>query len=71
MDLDTRPNSAPALPLLSRPDTVTEQIIETAVRMVMEVGLTAAENYLRNHGVGIKTSLRVLGHNPRARRRPR
>ena len=71
MNQETCPNGAQALPLLSRPDTATHQIIDIAIRMVMEVGLSAAEEYLHSRGVSRKTSLRVLGHNPLARRKPR
>ena len=58
-----------AVPLSSRPDTETEKIIDTAVRMVMEEGLTAAEEYLHSKGVNRRTSLRVLSYNSCVRRK--
>lgn len=70
MDNDNHSKKAPPSSFLSRPDTETERIIEIAVRMVMEVGLSAAEEYLRGRGISTKTSLRVLNYNPSVRRRP-
>ena len=69
--MPTSSNSSPTVRLSSRPDQESERIIDTAVEMVMEVGLSAAEQYLLNMGVSKKTTLRVLGHNAQARRKPR
>lgn len=57
--------------LTSRPDIVTEEIIEVAVQIAMEVGLSAAEEYLNSYGVSTWTSLRVLSQNDMIRRKPR
>lgn len=67
--MPTSSNRVHAIPLSSRPDTQTEEIIDTAVRMVMEVGLTAAEEYLHRKGVNRRTSLRVLSYNAQTRRK--
>lgn len=71
MESRKSPKSNLTANLTSRPDADTEEIINTAVQMVMEVGLSAAEEYLRDKGVSRKTALRVLGHNAQARRKPR
>lgn len=71
MESRKSPKSNSTANLTSRPDADTEEIINTAVQMVMEVGLSAAEEYLRDKGVSKKTALRVLGHNAQARRKPR
>lgn len=56
---------------LSRPDKETEEIIENAVRMAMEVGTAAAEAYLQRYNVSKWTALRVLSQDPKMRRKPR
>ena len=56
---------------ISRPDKETEEIIENAVRIAMEVGMTAAEVYLQLHNVNKRTALRVLSKDPTVRRKPR
>lgn len=71
MNQDTRPNGVQTAPFLSRPDTETEKAVNIAVRLVMEVGLSAAEEYLISRGVDKITTLRVLSYDPRVRRRPR
>lgn len=56
---------------ISRPDKETEEVIENAVRMAVEVGIAAAEAYLQKHDVSKWTSLRVLSQDPTVRRKPR
>ena len=68
-DYESTPDQASLL--ASRPDKETEEIINTAVRMVMEVGMAAAEAYLHRHNVNKWTALRVLSHSPETRRKPR
>jgi hypothetical protein len=56
---------------ISRPDKETEEIIENAVRIAMEIGMTAAEAYLQLHNVNKRTALRVLSQDTTVRRKPR
>ena len=71
MHKPTTSETASAPLFASRPDTPTEQIVETAVRMVMEVGLSAAEQYLHRQGVDKRTSLCVISQVPEIRRKKR
>lgn len=56
---------------VSRSDKLTEEIIETAVTMVMQEGRAAAAAYLRSQGISTWTSLRVLQADPSIRRKRR
>lgn len=71
MNSRTYHKGTPTAQLSSRPDAAAEEIINTAVRMVMDVGLAAAEEYLRGQGVSKRTALRVLSHNSLVRRKQR
>ena len=57
-------NRLPGKPLqqhfLSRPDVDTAATIETGIAILQQQGRSAAEAYLREHGIGIHTRLRVL-----------
>lgn len=57
-------NRLPAKPrqqhFLSRPDVDTAAIIEAGIAILQQQGRSAAETYLREHGIGIHTRLRVL-----------
>lgn len=64
-DCEPNPGDSP----LSRPDKVTEAIIETAIRITMDEGLDAARAYLRKHDVSSWIALRVLNPNSSFRRK--
>lgn len=71
MESRKSPKSNSTANMTSRLDADTEKIINTAVQIVMEVSLSAAEEYLLNKGVSKKTALRVLSRKAQARRKPR
>lgn len=59
--MDNRlPGKTPQQQFLSRPDIETAAIIETGIAILHQQGRSAAETYLREHGIGIHTRLRVL-----------
>lgn len=66
---DCEPN--PGRTTLSRPDKITEAIIETAIRITMDEGLAAARAYLRKYDVDSWTAMRVLSRNSSFRRKSR
>ena len=71
MHKQTESESTRAPLATSRSDQTAEEIIEIAVRLVMEVGLAAAEEFLHSRSLGKSIALKALCQTAAIEKKPR